>query len=107
MLAAQLTRALERAGIPVYGVRIVVTNDRATWQVDYKPAATPAQIVTAESLKATFDPANDPAFLDEQADLAIDGQKVLKAVVLWCAGKFGLTPAQAKGQIVAIYRALP
>jgi hypothetical protein len=37
----------------------------------------------------------------------VDGDKALKALVLWCAGKFNLTPQAARQELAAIYRALP
>lgn len=80
MVAEQLTRALERLAIPIYGVRIVMTADRATWQIDYKPAATVQQRLDGEALKATFDLATDPVFQDEQADATVEGAKAAIAV---------------------------
>ena len=44
---------------------------------------------------------------NEQVQGRVDGDKLLKATVLWCAGKFSLTPQQARQEIAAIYRALP
>ena len=35
-----------------------------------------------------------------------DGQKMLKAVAVWTAGKLGVTPATAKAEILGIYRSL-
>jgi hypothetical protein len=36
----------------------------------------------------------------------LDGQVLLKAVALWCAQRFGVTPAQARTEIAVIYRSL-
>ena len=41
-----------------------------------------------------------------EATQQLDGQVLLKAAALWCAGKFGVTPAQARAEIAAIYRSL-
>jgi hypothetical protein len=44
---------------------------------------------------------------NEQVASRVDGDKALKALVLWCAGKFNLTPQAARQELAAIYRALP
>jgi hypothetical protein len=44
---------------------------------------------------------------NEEVQGRVDGDKLLKAIVLWCAGKFSLTPQAARQEIAAIYRALP
>ena len=67
MLAAQLTAALERLGIPVSGVTIGTLEDRATWTVQYKGATDVQQAAGAELL-ATFDPATDTDYLEERAE---------------------------------------
>src|SRR3989304_5137791 len=41
---------------------------------------------------------------DAEAIVAIDGSKVLKALVIWLAPKVGKTAAQARDEIVAIYK---
>ena len=65
MLAAQLTAALERLGIPVAGVTIGAPEDRATWTVQYH-GATDAQKEAAAELVATFDPATDTDYMEER-----------------------------------------
>jgi hypothetical protein len=67
MLAAQLTAALERLGIPVSGVTIGALDDRATWTVQYH-GATDAQQEAGAELLATFDPATDTDYLEERAE---------------------------------------
>jgi hypothetical protein len=44
---------------------------------------------------------------NEQVAGRVDGDKLMKAVVLWCAQRFSLTPQAARQEIAAIYRALP
>jgi hypothetical protein len=44
---------------------------------------------------------------DQQIAGRVDGDRALKALVLWCAGKFNLTPQAARQELAAIYRALP
>lgn len=41
-----------------------------------------------------------------EATQELDGSVLLKAVALWCAQRFGVTPAQARTEIAAIYRSL-
>ena len=69
MLAAQLTALFTRASIPIRGVSIGDLNDRTTWKVDYK-GATDEQQAAGEALLASYDPKQDTAFLEEQADKA-------------------------------------
>lgn len=82
MLAEQLTRALERMAIPIAGVSIGHPTDRSQWRIEYLATATPAQKVLAEGVKLSFDPSNDPAFQDEQADSLVEGNKVAIALTL-------------------------
>lgn len=105
-IPAMLTRALLRLGIPIAGVSFGRVDDRTTWRIDYKPEATQPQKDQAEAFKLTYDAATDQAWIDEQADQAIDGHKALKAVVIWAAQKLGIAPATAKAQILAIYKTL-
>ncbi len=44
---------------------------------------------------------------DAQAASEIDGGRMLKALVRWVAPLVGKTPAQARAEIIAIYKALP
>lgn len=105
-LAAGLTRALARGGIPAVGVSIGVRADRSTWRIDYAPEATAPQRASGAALLQTYDLAADTALNDEDAAQQIDGQLMLKAVVLWVAPLVGKTPAQARTAILAIYKTL-
>ena len=69
MLAAQLTAAFGRLGIPVSGVTIGALEDRETWTVQYK-GATDAQRAAGAELLATFDPDTDTDYLEERAEAA-------------------------------------
>lgn len=48
----------------------------------------------------------DDSESDAVARREIDNTKALKAVVLWMAGKLNVTPAQARTEILAIYKSL-
>ena len=69
MLIAQLVALFRRASIPIRGVSIGTLDDRTTWKVDYK-GATDEQQVAGEALLASYDPKQDTAFLEEQAEKA-------------------------------------
>lgn len=107
MLAEQLTRALERASIPVIGVVIGKEADRSTWVVQYKPAASAQQRIDGEALRLSYDPANDPLWTDEQIDRAVD-DKALRALVraTWELKSNAWTFVQFTDRLKAIYRAL-
>ena len=106
-LAAKVTRALERQNLPIVGVSIGRADDRSTWRVDYASSATDAQKTAGAALVATYDEATDAEATDEEANSGIDGNKLLKAIVVWAAQRFGITPAQARTQIIAVYKQLP
>lgn len=104
MLATLLDQALRTAGIPIVGVSIGQNSDRATWVVQFAPEATAAHRTDAAALVASVDVA--PA---KQAAAQLEAQlqwKVLRAIVVWLAQRFGITPQQAKDEIVAIYKTL-
>jgi hypothetical protein len=103
-LTAYLDQQLRAAGIPIVGVKVLAGPDRTGWIVEYLPAATPAQKATAANLLASLT-VDAPTLLDADAKADLDS-KVLKAIVVWCAGKFGITPNQAKQELIAIYKAL-
>jgi hypothetical protein len=116
-LAAGLTRALTRAGIPVTGVSIVSDADRATWRVVYAPEATAQQRTAGEALKLSYDFAADTTGADEELSLAFDTTKMLKAVALTMVdainieraqhGRAAITPAVAKANVIDKYKSLP
>lgn len=54
-------------------------------------------------------PEPEQAYYDAKVAREFDDEsarKVIKAIVLWCAKKFNLTPAQARAEILAIYKGL-
>jgi hypothetical protein len=57
-LAAYLDQQLRAQGIPIVGVSVVVTSDRASWVVAFDPAATDAQKAQAQTVLNTI--ATDP-----------------------------------------------
>lgn len=107
MLAYRLTRALERAGIPVYGVTIGNDNDRATWRVQYQPTATAQQRLDGDALVQAFDfVADESTFRAEQEQAQFDGNRMVKAVAIWTAQRHPQPLATARQEILAIYRSL-
>lgn len=42
----------------------------------------------------------------QEVDAEVEGKKILKALVIWLAGKLNMTPAAAKAEILAIYKTL-
>jgi hypothetical protein len=104
-LTAYLDQQLRAAGIPIVGVRILAGPDRTGWIVEYLPSATPAQKATAANLLASVT-IDAPTFLDADAKADLDS-KVLKAIVVWCAGHFGISNATARAELIAIYKGLP
>lgn len=68
MVAMGLTRALERAGIPIYGVSIGRASDRATWLVNFKAEATSGQRADAAALLETYQLDTDAQFEAERVE---------------------------------------
>jgi hypothetical protein len=112
MLAAGLTRALERAGVPIFGVSIGQVMDRSTWRIDFQPSATSAQRADAALILSTYDLALDAVLATEDSERSFDGMKLLKAVAisaLW--GRLGRQPTPAeigaeRTRVLNVYRAL-
>ena len=62
------------------------------------------------ALVAAHNPADVVKIAAFKAKLAqgnLDGQKMLKALAIWTAGKLGISEAQARQEILTIYRGLP
>lgn len=49
----------------------------------------------------------DAAQADTQVTARIDQDRILKALVIWLAQRFGIPPAQARQELLAIVRSLP
>lgn len=83
-LAAGLTRALERSGIPITGVSIGRESDRASWRVDFTGAATAKHKTDAGALCECYELATDTALAAEQAERVL-AQKALVSLarVTW------------------------
>ncbi len=115
-LAEGLTRALTRAGIPVTGVSILDTANRATWVIHYNGATTP-QRTAGEALKLSYDIFSDTTGTDEELSATFDTMKLVKAVALTMVdainierarhGAPAISDATAKAQVIARYKALP
>lgn len=107
MLAELLTRALGRAGIPITGVSIGHPTDRTTWLIHYRPIATAPQRTQGEAIKASFDEATEANTVRAEDEInRFNDEKLIKAVAIWCAGKFGVPLATARQEILTIYRGL-
>jgi hypothetical protein len=102
-----LTRALVRAGIPVFGVSIGDPSDRATWHIDYDYQATPEQRTAGDALMATYDLEADTVVLDEIAVASFDTDRKLKALAIATANALGIPPATFRAAVIAAYKALP
>ena len=107
MLARDLLAAANRLGIPVIGVNIRDPTDRATWTLQLIASATDEQRQAAEALKQSYDPdAEADRALNAEAD-AVMNAKSMQALIRWLAPKVGRTPAQARAELVAMYKSLP
>jgi hypothetical protein len=105
-IATYLDTQLRAAGIPIIGVSVASLTDRSKWSVLYAPGASDAQQAQANTLLQTI--TIDPATLQLADDeVRFDGDKIVKALVVWCAQRFGITVAQARTQLLTIYRGLP
>ncbi len=118
-LAAGLDTALKAAGIPIVGVSIGSSADRATWAVQFLPNATAQQQTQAAGIVATFDPV-DPAVVSAQLDVeaatVYDMNRLFKAkVVSDLAFRLSKAPgaltsaeiAAERTRILNIYKSLP
>jgi hypothetical protein len=94
--ATGLDRALRRAGVPIIGVVVGDPLDRATWKVQYQPQATAADQATGDGIVSTYDPTNDPAFTDEQAQGDVDNRAIKAAVLTSLWGRLGRQPTPAE-----------
>lgn len=101
-VAAALDQALKAAGIPISGVSLP-SPDPATWIVHFLPAATSAQQAQAQSVIASFNPTTAIVPVKE---CGFETDKMWRALILWLAQRFSITPAQAKTQLLTIYRGL-
>jgi len=86
------------------GVQDFLNHERPDLRLHRFDAVSPTKkrLATAPELSAY-----DDAVADAQAAGQFDQQKALKAIVLYIAQKHGLTPAQARQEIIAIYKGLP
>jgi hypothetical protein len=83
MVAERLDRALRSAAIPILGVSVGSEADRATWVIQFAPAATAQQRTDGETLRLSFDPLAQAAVDAETADRAatVAAQKDLLATI--------------------------
>jgi hypothetical protein len=103
LTAAAVDAELKAAGIPFSGVSLGDFADRGTWRVVFKSDATPSQRTQAASILGAFDADSGTAAIDEKG---LEAEKVLRAVVFWCAQRFGISRAVARNEILTIYRSL-
>lgn len=70
---------------------------------------TAAQIAAVQAVIAAHDPTDatkQAAYLAVQRGADFDGQRLVKAVAIWAAGKLGVPLATARSEILAIYQGL-
>ena len=65
-IAAILDSALKAEGIPITGVSIGKTDDAATWEITFAPAATKDDKLRGAAFLATFNPLDYTAVVKEQ-----------------------------------------
>ena len=118
IVAGRLDRALRSAAIPILGVSVGDEIVRATWRIDYDPAATAQHRLDGEALRLAFDPTSQAAIDAEKADLAgqADANLLLRAIALldWEErqklvvqnGQTLRTQAQCLARVKAIYQSL-
>lgn len=103
MIATYLDKALRAAGLPIEGVSIGDTANKATWRV------------VPSTLQASAQPLIDAFVMPDAATLLSDdaqretGEKKLKAVALalWeCIPAPTMTKAQLVARAIAIYKSL-
>ena len=104
-LAGYVDSQLRAGGAPIVGVSIGHPDDRDTWTIQFAEGATEDQQAAAhaalDALPVTA------AVLDADALRRVfDSDKRFRALVAWVAQKVNMTPAQARAEIVAIYRSL-
>lgn len=106
-IAAILDQALRAANVPIVGVSIGDTADRTKWTVQFLPGATPAQIVTAQTIVNTV-VVDATAQQDADAIGDVDA-KALRAAIqaLWeCIPAPTMTKAQLRTRAIAIWKTL-
>lgn len=103
-IASYLDQQLRAAGVPIIGVRVLAGSDRTGWVVDYQAGATPADKANAANILASV-AIDAPTLADADAKATLDN-KALKALVIWLAAKFSMTAAQARNEIMTIYKGL-
>jgi hypothetical protein len=78
-LAAQLTFALQDAGIPIISVSIGTPGDRSTWRIEYAPTVTEQQRIDGDNLRVTFDPTSPEAI--ERAKNRLVNAELARALI--------------------------
>jgi hypothetical protein len=104
-IANLVDQALRAATIPFLSVSIGSEGDRATWRVVFAENATQQQRDQAATILATVD-VTAAALNEARIQGQIVGDKLIRAIVIWAAGKFGVTPLVARQEIAAILRTL-
>lgn len=105
-LAVFVLDRLKAAGYPAVNVVLPSIGERRTWRVQLAAGSSPEQQTAADAFVASLS-TDAAALLDADADKDFDGSKIVKAVALWAAQRFGVSPAAARSQIVSIYKGLP
>ena len=105
-LGTQVLLVANQRGFPVIGVTLRDPTDPSTWTFQYRKTVTDEQRATAEAWKTSYVPAEDGDWRDGKERVAFDGAKMVKAVALWAAQRFGISAAQARAEILSLYRRL-
>lgn len=109
-----LDLTLRAQGIPIIGVSIGSAANRATWVIQYDPAATAQHRIDGEALRLSFDPLAPSvvaAQLDADAMSNVDVKAIKAAVVCSLWGRLGRQPtgpeiAAERTRFIQIYKAL-
>ena len=105
MIGTSLLRALQRADLPAVGVDMRDPADLTTWRIQYRRALTDAEEDQVAAVLASFDAA---AAADQEVgdafEATLDQAPLLHALLLWTAQRLGVSPGEARSELLTIYR---
>lgn len=84
-VATAMDRLLRANSLPILGIVIGTSTDKATWLVQWAVTPTVQQIAQAASLITTFDPLDQATvalLVDQAANDEVDGNKALQAAMM-------------------------
>lgn len=100
-IAEGIERALVRASIPTISVRIGDEADRATWEIQFHPTATPEQEAAGLLILEEYDPETDTSGLSEAAGAYFVGI-TMESLIDYLAEWRGHTSAHVRNDLIAI-----